>query len=98
MAAITTELQASLNAVRERIRGACTAAHRPAESVLLLAVSKTFSADAIRAAAAANQRDFGENYLQEALPKLESTRGLGLAWHFIGPIQSNKTKAIAEHF
>ena len=98
MAAIPTELQASLNAVRERIANACAAAHRPADSVRLVAVSKTFAAAAIRAAAAANQRDFGENYLQEALPKLEALRDLGLAWHYIGPIQSNKTAAIAEHF
>jgi pyridoxal phosphate enzyme (YggS family) len=98
MAVIPTRLQASLTSVRERIAAACAQAARPADSVRLVAVSKTFPAEAIEAAAAAGQRDFGENYLQEALPKLEHCAGRGLVWHFIGPIQSNKTRPIAEHF
>ena len=73
-----------------------------ARSVALLAVSKTFSAQAVLALAASGQRDFGENYLQEALGKMAACRAaaphLDLRWHFIGPIQSNKTRAIAEHF
>ena len=98
MATIATGLQARLSAVRERISAACSAASRTPDSVLLLAVSKTFGADAVREAAAAGQREFGENYVQEALDKIEATRDLGLRWHFIGPIQSNKTRPIAEHF
>lgn len=62
-----------------------------------MAVSKTFGADAVREAAQAAQTDFGENYVQEALAKIEATRGLNLTWHFIGPIQSNKTRDLAEH-
>jgi pyridoxal phosphate enzyme (YggS family) len=64
----------------------------------LLAVSKTFGADAVRAAYAAGQREFGENYVQEAMQKIAALSDLPLVWHFIGPIQSNKTRAIAEHF
>lgn len=71
---------------------------RPADSVSLLAVSKKQSADKIREAYAAGQRAFGENYLQEALQKMQSLADLKIEWHFIGPIQSNKTKKIAEHF
>ena len=98
MATIATGLQARLSAVRERIGAACSAASRNSDSVTLLAVSKTFAADAVREAAAAGQREFGENYVQEALDKVSATRDLGLSWHFIGPIQSNKTRPIAEHF
>lgn len=84
--------------VRERIaRSAATAARDPAE-ITLIAVSKTRPASAIRDAWAAGLRDFGENYLQEALEKIETLSELPLTWHFIGPIQSNKTRAIAEHF
>lgn len=68
------------------------------DSVKVLAVSKTKPADAIRSAAAAGQQDFGENYLQEALDKIKACADLTLCWHFIGPIQSNKTRAIAENF
>jgi len=64
----------------------------------VLAVSKTRGAEEVRAAAALGLRDFGENYVQEGLAKIESLTGLNLCWHFIGPIQSNKTRAIAEHF
>lgn len=84
--------------VRERIaRSAATAARDPAE-ITLIAVSKTRPASAIRDAWAAGLRDFGENYLQEALEKIETLSELPLTWHFIGPIQSNKTRPIAEHF
>lgn len=73
-------------------------AHRRKESIELLAVSKGFSADAVREACAAGQRAFGESYIREALDKIELLRDLPLQWHFIGPVQSNKTRAIATHF
>lgn len=98
MAAIPTSLQARLTAVHERIASACAQAARAPDSVQLVAVSKTFPAAAIAEAAAAGQRHFGENYLQESLPKLQQLSGQGLVWHFIGPVQSNKTRPIAEHF
>jgi pyridoxal phosphate enzyme (YggS family) len=81
-----------------RIREAAQASQRDCATVGLLAVSKTKPAAAIRQAFAAGVRDFGENYLQEALEKQRELGDLPLIWHFIGPIQSNKTKAIAEHF
>lgn len=84
--------------VSARIAAATQAAQRDETSVGLLAVSKTKPAAAVRDAFAAGLRDFGENYLQEALAKQEELRDLPLVWHFIGPIQSNKTRAIAEHF
>lgn len=84
--------------VRERIREAAQASQRDSQSVGLLAVSKIKPAAAVREAYAAGQRDFGENYLQEALAKQAELSDLDLVWHFIGPIQSNKTKLIAEHF
>ena len=84
--------------VRSRIREAAQASERELTTVQLLAVSKTQPAIAIRAAAACGIADFGENYLQEALQKQQALADLALCWHFIGPIQSNKTKAIAEHF
>ncbi|TKJ86028.1 YggS family pyridoxal phosphate-dependent enzyme [Pseudomonas koreensis] len=84
--------------VGSRIQTATQAAHRPENSVQLLAVSKTKPAAALREAYAAGLRDFGENYLQEALGKQLELADLPLIWHFIGPIQSNKTRAIAEHF
>jgi pyridoxal phosphate enzyme (YggS family) len=87
-----------LNAVRARIAGAVAEAGRNAAGVCLLAVSKTFDAAAVRELAARGQREFGENYLQEALEKQAALADLPLVWHFIGPIQSNKTRAIAEHF
>jgi len=88
----------NLQAVRQRIEVATRVAGRPAQSVLLVAVSKSFSPAAVREAASAGQRDFGENYLQEGLGKIRELGALGLTWHYIGPIQSNKTRAIAEHF
>lgn len=84
--------------VAARIREAAQAAGRNPETVGLLAVSKTQPAAAIREAHTAGLSDFGENYLQEALEKQAELTDLPLRWHFIGPIQSNKTKSIAEHF
>jgi PLP dependent protein len=94
MATIATNLQAVHGAI------ACAAdmAQRREQEITLLAVSKTFPAEAIRAASEAGQRVFGESYLQEALDKIEVLRELSLEWHFIGPIQSNKTRPIAENF
>ncbi|MDF0734065.1 YggS family pyridoxal phosphate-dependent enzyme [Pseudomonas entomophila] len=88
----------NLGALAARIDHAARAAARDPASVRLLAVSKTKPASAIREIHAAGVRDVGENYLQEALAKQQALRDLPLIWHFIGPIQSNKTKAIAEHF
>ena len=88
----------NIGLVSERIRAAAEAAQRDAGSVHLLAVSKTKPAQAVREAHAAGMRDFGENYLQEALGKQAELTDLPLSWHFIGPIQSNKTRAIAENF
>lgn len=88
----------NLQAVRNAIAQAARTAQRGAEDVVLLAVSKTFPAAAVRAAFQAGQRVFGESYLQEALDKIGALRDLPLEWHFIGPIQSNKTRAIAENF
>ncbi|MGE8322312.1 MAG: YggS family pyridoxal phosphate-dependent enzyme [Pseudomonas sp.] len=88
----------NLSAISARIASAAQAAGREPASVQLLAVSKTKPASAIREIHAAGMCHFGENYLQEALTKQQSLSDLPLIWHFIGPIQSNKTKAIAEHF
>ncbi|MGC6368305.1 YggS family pyridoxal phosphate-dependent enzyme [Pseudomonas sp. K2I15] len=88
----------NISLVSERIRAAAEASQRDAGSVHLLAVSKTKPAQAVREAYAAGMRDFGENYLQEALGKQAELTDLPLSWHFIGPIQSNKTRAIAENF
>ncbi len=93
-------VQANLQAVHERIARAARVAGRDPATIALLAVSKTFPPEAILAAHSAGQRAFGENYVQEALDKIERLKDLraGLEWHFIGPVQSNKTRAIAEHF
>lgn len=88
----------NLSTICARITEGAQAAGRDPASVHLLAVSKTKPASAIREVHAAGVRDFGENYLQEALTKQQQLGDLPLIWHFIGPIQSNKTKAIAEHF
>ena len=101
MATIPTPLQQRLAEVRARIAKGCEAAGRTTTSVRLLAVSKTFPADAVREAVAAGQVDFGENYVQEAVDKIAALRDMTpspLVWHFIGPIQSNKTRPIAENF
>ena len=84
--------------VEARIRAAALAVQRDVTSIHLLAVSKTKPAAALREAYAAGVRDFGENYLQEARAKQLELADLPLSWHFIGPIQSNKTRDIAEHF
>lgn len=86
------------DSVRRQIDAAARACGRDPAGICLLAVSKQQPADAIRTLAAVGQRDFGENYLQEALPKIEVLRGQDLCWHFIGQIQGNKTRAIAETF
>ena len=93
-------IEAKLQQVRERIVLACAAAQRPVQSVTLLAVSKTFAADALREAHAAGQRAFGENYVREALAKIEALVALrpGIEWHLIGPLQSNKTREVAAAF
>ncbi|KTC48460.1 hypothetical protein AO262_09295 [Pseudomonas fluorescens ABAC62] len=88
----------NIGLVSQRIRAAADAVQRDASSIHLLAVSKTKPAEAVREAHAAGVRDFGENYLQEALGKQAELTDLPLSWHFIGPIQSNKTRAIAENF
>ncbi len=93
-----SSITANLQAVRERIESAARAAGRPAQSVRLVAVSKTFASAAVREAAQAGQRDFGENYVTEGVDKIDELRSLGLTWHYIGPIQSNKTRSIAGHF
>lgn len=92
------EITENLSAVRERIVTSCAACSRDPASVTLLAVSKTRPAEDLRAAYEAGQRHFGENYLQEALEKQGELADLAICWHFIGPLQSNKTRAVAEHF
>ena len=87
-----------LAAVLARIDTARKACGQAPGSVRLLAVSKTFSVQTMSEVLAAGQRDFGESYLQEALPKIAALRKLGACWHFIGPIQSNKTREIAAQF
>ncbi len=88
----------NIGLVSQRIRAAADAVQRDASSINLLAVSKTKPAQAVREAYAAGQLELGENYLQEALGKQAELTDLPLSWHFIGPIQSNKTRAIAENF
>ncbi|MFD2367569.1 YggS family pyridoxal phosphate-dependent enzyme [Pseudoduganella sp. GCM10020061] len=88
----------NLQAVDADISAAAQAAQRSRESVRLLAVSKTFGPDAVLEALRAGQSAFGENYVQEALDKIAALEGHGIEWHFIGPIQSNKTRPIANHF
>ena len=95
-------MQANLQGVHERITVAARGGGRSADEIVLLAVSKTFPAETVVAARHCGQASFGENYVQEALDKIARVRelapGLAVSWHFIGPIQSNKTRAIAEHF
>jgi len=95
---IMSTIESNLQVVRARVAAAARAAGREPGAIALLAVSKTFAADAVRAAHAAGQREFGENYVQEGVEKIAAVSSLPLIWHFIGPIQSNKTRAIAEHF
>lgn len=88
----------NLHAVAQRIAQACQQCDRPVDAVRLLAVSKTFGPDAVQAAFDAGQRAFGENYIQEAVEKITALQHLPIEWHCIGPIQSNKTRLVAEHF
>jgi pyridoxal phosphate enzyme (YggS family) len=97
-APVMSTIAKNIAKVATRIREAAQASQRDPEAIGLLAVSKTKPAAAIREAFAAGLRDFGENYLQEALGKQAELADLDLSWHFIGPIQSNKTRALAEHF
>lgn len=104
LASIMTTIENNLGQIRARIATACAQANRAAPAVQLLAVSKTFGADAVREAVLAGQRSFGENYIQEAVDKIAAVRAMGLEggqelqWHCIGPIQSNKTRLVAENF
>ena len=93
-----TTISAQLQAVIARIDEAARQSGRAAGSVALLAVSKTWPAAAVREAAAAGQRAFGENYVQEGVDKATELAALGLQWHFIGPLQSNKTRTVAQTF
>ena len=97
-----TTIEDNLQAQVERIAAACQQAGRGVTAVTLLAVSKTFSAEAVAETVAAGQRAFGENYIQEGVEKILALRAshpeAPLVWHCIGPIQSNKTRLVAEHF
>jgi pyridoxal phosphate enzyme (YggS family) len=93
-----TMISENLHSVRARIVAACALAGRNPDDVRLLAVAKSFGPEAVRAAHAAGQTDFGENYLQEAVDKQARLAQLPLVWHCIGPIQANKTRLVAEHF
>ncbi len=88
----------NLQQIHHKIAGICQQYQHDPSQIKLLAVSKTKPADYIQQAYEAGQRDFGENYLQEALEKIQALRNLPLIWHFIGAIQSNKTRDIAENF
>ncbi len=95
---MTSEVAPNLARLRHRIADAAQAANRPADDITLVAVSKTQPLEKIREAAAAGQTHFGENYLQEALDKIQALDEHNLTWHFIGPLQSNKTRDIAAYF
>ena len=104
LAPIMTTIENNLGQIHARMAAACAQANRPVTSVQLLAVSKTFGADAVREAVLAGQRSFGENYIQEAVEKIAAVRAMQLSgaealqWHCIGPMQSNKTRLVAENF
>ena len=93
-----TTISDNLQAVHERIAAAARQVGRHPADIALLAVSKTKPVEDVRAAAEAGQRAFGENYVQEGSDKIAGLAALGLEWHFIGPLQSNKTRQVAEHF
>jgi pyridoxal phosphate enzyme (YggS family) len=93
-----TTIAANLQSVHQRIADACAAAQRHVNEVTLLPVSKTFGPEAVREAHAAGETAFGENYIQEAVEKQALLADLPLQWHCIGPIQSNKTRLVAQHF
>ena len=96
--AMNSSIAQNLAQVHAQIQAACQLAGRPEGGVHLLAVSKTWGPEAVRAAHAAGQTAFGENYIQEAVDKIGALQDLPLKWHCIGPIQSNKTRLVAEHF
>lgn len=102
MSTLASPLQAKLDRVNGRISAAALAVSRDPNGIVLVAVSKTFGVDAVLNAVAAGQTRFGENYVQEAVEKIAAVRAAlphtPIEWHFIGPIQSNKTRAIAENF
>ncbi|HMV64253.1 MAG TPA: YggS family pyridoxal phosphate-dependent enzyme [Rhodocyclaceae bacterium] len=93
-----TGISVGLQKVRDRISTAAQAVGRDPHGVTLLAVSKTWPAECVRAAAAAGQRAFGENYVQEGCAKVDALADPDLEWHFIGPLQSNKTRSVANRF
>ena len=93
-----TNIESNTTSVQRRLQQAACDAGRNPEDILLLAVSKTRTSAQVKLALDAGLSSFGENYLQEALEKIEQLHGLGISWHFIGPLQSNKTRQVAEHF
>jgi PLP dependent protein len=93
-----TTLATRLHEVRRRMAAAAAASGRSEDSVTLVAISKGQPVEVLRAAAQLGVEHFGENYLQEAVPKIESLRGMELTWHFTGRLQTNKTRPVAEHF
>jgi pyridoxal phosphate enzyme (YggS family) len=95
---VDTLISANLQQLRGQVAEAANAAHRTVESITVIAVSKGHAAPKIRAAAACGALDFGESYVQEAVPKLQSLRDLAATWHFIGRLQGNKSRSIAESF
>ncbi len=92
------QLPDNISKVLRRVRLSAEKSQRQASDIVVLAVSKTRPPEDIRTAHAAGLREFGESYLQEAVAKIEQLQDLDLVWHFVGPIQSNKTRAIAAHF
>lgn len=93
-----TTISTNLQAVRARIAAAADLAGRTVDDIRLLAVSKAFPPERVREAAGEGQLAFGENYVQEGLAKIAALEDLDLEWHYIGPLQSNKTRPVAEHF
>lgn len=92
------QISDNLEQVRQKIASSCDLAGRDPQEVTLLAVSKTKPIESVRSAYSCGQTHFGENYLQEAVDKIIGLQDLPITWHFIGPIQSNKTRQVAEHF
>ena len=92
------DLQQNISKIRNRLSNAIHAAQREQDSVKLIAVSKTKPAEAIKAVYDSGQRDFGENYVSEAVEKMSVLKPLDICWHFLGPLQSNKTRLVATHF
>lgn len=92
------DLHQNISRIRNRLSKAIDAAQREPQSVTLIAVSKTKPAEAIRAVYDTGQRDFGENYVSEAVEKISALRSLDICWHFLGPLQSNKTRLVATNF